>query len=231
MLIRVGLEYGIGGRTLAWGLDFPGCFAFGEEDAELMLRFAKALLTFEEWVRLHTDEPWFQLLNPDFRIVEAYHNKQNSAGGEDEESRAAFEDDLRPLEREEITNALQVFRWQREELLAGLEFLPARLFEQTIPGQGWKIMDVVKQIARTECLYLKNLDLPVPDIADGTPPLNALQLCRQQVEKLLPGLEGSRVAVEQNGELWTGRKLVRRLLWQQRVRIDEIKSLACAADD
>ena len=231
MLIRVGLEYGIGGRTLAWGLDFPGCFAFGEEDAELMLRFAKALLTFEEWVRLHTDEPWFQLLNPDFRIVEAYHNKQNSAGGEDEESRAAFEDDLRPLEREEITNALQVFRWQREELLAGLEFLPARLFEQTIPGQGWKIMDVVKQIARTERLYLKNLDLPVPDIADGTPPLNALQLCRQQVEKLLPGLEGSRVAVEQNGELWTGRKLVRRLLWQQRVRIDEIKSLACAADD
>jgi len=92
-------------------------------------------------------------------------------------------------------------------------------------------MDVVKQIARTECLYLKNLDLPVPDIADGTPPLNALQLCRQQVEKLLPGLEGSRVAVEQNGELWTARKLVRRLLWQQRVRIDEIKSLACAADD
>jgi len=231
MLIRVGLEYGIGGRTLAWGLDFPGCFAFGEEDAELMLRFAKALLTFEEWVRLHTDEPWFQLLNPDFRIVEAYHNKQNSAGGEDEESRAAFEDDLRPLEREEITNALQVFRWQREELLAGLEFLPAQLFEQTIPGGGWKAMDVVEQIARTECLYLKNLDLPVPDIADGTPPLNALQLCRQQVKKLLPGLEGSRVAVEQNGELWTGRKLVRRLLWQQRVRIDEIKSLACAADD
>ena len=231
MLIRVGLEYGIGGRTLAWGLDFPGCFAFGEEDAELMLRFAKALLTFEEWVRLHTDEPWFQLLNPDFRIVEAYHNKQNSAGGEDEESRAAFEDDLRPLEREEITNALQVFRWQREELLAGLEFLPARLFEQTIPGQGWKIMDVVKQIARTECLYLKNLGLPAPDMTAGTPPLNALQLCRQQVEKLLPGLEGSRVAVEQNGELWTGRKLVRRLLWQQRVRIDEIKSLACAADD
>ena len=231
MLIRVGLEYGIGGRTLAWGLDFPGCFAFGEVDAELMLRFAKALLTFEEWVRLHTDEPWFQLLNPDFRIVEAYHNKQNSAGGEDEESRAAFEDDLRPLEREEITNALQVFRWQREELLAGLEFLPARLFEQTIPGQGWKIMDVVKQIARTECLYLKNLGLPAPDMTAGTPPLNALQLCRQQVEKLLPGLEGSRVAVEQNGELWTGRKLVRRLLWQQRVRIDEIKSLACAADD
>lgn len=231
MLIRVGLEYGIGGRTLAWGLDFPGCFAFGEDDAELMLRFAKALLTFEEWVRLHTDEPWFQLLNPDFRIVEAYHNKQNSAGGEDEESRAAFEDDLRPLEREEIINALQVFRWQREELLAGLEFLPARLFEQTIPGRGWKTMDVVKQIARTECLYLKKLGLQVPDMADGTPPLNALQLCRQQVEKLLPGLEGSRVAVEQNGELWTGRKLVRRLLWQQRVRIDEIKSLACAADD
>lgn len=231
MLIRVGLEYGVGGRTLAWGLDFPGCFAFGEDDAELMLRFAKALLTFEEWVLLHTDEPWFQLLNPDFRIVEAYHNKPGSAGGENNQSRAAFEDDLRPLEREEITNALQVFRWQREELLAGLEFLPAQLFEQTIPGRGWKAMDVVEQIARTECLYLKNLGLPVPGIADGTLPLNALQLCRQQVEKLLPGLEGSRVAVEQNGELWTGRKLVRRLLWQQRVRIDEIKSLACAADD
>jgi len=57
MLIRVGIEALGSGRVLAWGLDFPGCFAYGSDDAEALLRFAGNLLNFGAWIDLHTDEP------------------------------------------------------------------------------------------------------------------------------------------------------------------------------
>ena len=56
MLIRVGLEYGVGGGILAWALDFPGCFAYGQADAEVMLNFARSLLAYEAWINLHADQ-------------------------------------------------------------------------------------------------------------------------------------------------------------------------------
>jgi len=40
MLIRVGLETFGEGRSLAWGLDFPGCFANGSDEAEAILRLS-----------------------------------------------------------------------------------------------------------------------------------------------------------------------------------------------
>ena len=34
MLIRIGIENNIEGRTLVWALDYPGCFAYGADEAE-----------------------------------------------------------------------------------------------------------------------------------------------------------------------------------------------------
>lgn len=38
MQIRVGLENGIEGRSLAWVFDNPGCFAYGKNGTEAILR-------------------------------------------------------------------------------------------------------------------------------------------------------------------------------------------------
>ncbi len=34
MLLRVGIENNNDGRTIAWALEHPGCFAYGQDAAE-----------------------------------------------------------------------------------------------------------------------------------------------------------------------------------------------------
>ncbi|HOF25612.1 MAG TPA: hypothetical protein PK982_05070, partial [Anaerolineaceae bacterium] len=118
VLIRVGLEYGVGGRILAWALDFPGCFAYGQADAEVMLNFARNLLAYEAWINLHADQAWFNLINLDFRIVEVFKPENASCMARSSQPVAFFEDDRRALSQDEVQHALAVYSWQREELLA-----------------------------------------------------------------------------------------------------------------
>ncbi|HOG77478.1 MAG TPA: hypothetical protein PL025_04345 [Anaerolineaceae bacterium] len=226
MLIRVGLEYIVKERILAWGLDFPGCFAYGSDDADVMMHFTRNLLEFEEWVALHADEPWFQLVNMDFRIVEAYKNVQQTGIGSSEESTAFFEDDLRPLAVTETQNVLNVFRWQREELLNGLEYLPEELLTREKPGLGGTILDSLRQLARMEHYYLSCFNPHLPSFQEGRHPFDELEASSVTFEKLLSELTEKAPVLDVKGELWSPRKLARRLLWQQRVRIDEIKALA-----
>jgi len=68
MQIRIGLENGIEGRSLAWVLDFPGCFAYGKDGTEAILRTPQALITFREWVGEHTKDSWLEDLE-DFDIA------------------------------------------------------------------------------------------------------------------------------------------------------------------
>ena len=59
MQIRVGLENGFEGRSLAWVLDHPGCFAVGQDAAEALLSVPRAVLAYADWVAkaevLHRD--------------------------------------------------------------------------------------------------------------------------------------------------------------------------------
>jgi hypothetical protein len=52
MLIRIGIENNIEGRTLAWALDYPGCFAYGMDEAEALINLPKALLDYEHWIKI-----------------------------------------------------------------------------------------------------------------------------------------------------------------------------------
>ena len=44
MQIRIGIENNNEGRTLAWAFDYPGCFAYGMDEAEALIMLPKALL-------------------------------------------------------------------------------------------------------------------------------------------------------------------------------------------
>jgi predicted RNase H-like HicB family nuclease len=55
MQIRIGLENEFEGRSLAWVLDFPGCFAYGKDGSEAILRVPQALLFFQEWLSEKTE--------------------------------------------------------------------------------------------------------------------------------------------------------------------------------
>jgi hypothetical protein len=46
-LIKVGIENNNENRSIAWALDFPGCFAYGSSETEALIRIPQALIAFK----------------------------------------------------------------------------------------------------------------------------------------------------------------------------------------
>lgn len=222
--VRIGLERGVQGRSLAWALDFPGAFAYGKDDAEALLALPRALIQFESWVGLHSDASWVRLPEFGLKVTESF---ETYISDEDYEVNAFFKDDRKPPTALEIARALDIHRWQREELLAGVETLSPELVTRMLPGQRWNINGILNHIGRVEYWYLSNTNLALPS-ADSLVhnPFRLLETTYSLVNKHLPELEGEASVIEQGPETWSARKLLRRLLWHQRDHIEHIKELA-----
>jgi len=233
MQIRIGLENNVEGRSLAWVLDYPGCFEYGADEAEALIRLPRAMIEYEKWIKDHTSEPWVDFTNMDMRVVERFEtfrmgeDYQPAPAGEGYEINAWFLDDWHPLTDEEIDHALDIFKWQREELLAGLTTLDPEILEKEYPGQRWSILGIAKHIANAELWYLSRLDLTSLAYKDLKPePKARLKQTSEQIMQIFPKFTGE-VRVEGiEGEFWSFRKIVRRTLWHQRDHIEHIKELA-----
>ena len=233
MQIRIGLEENTEeGRFLAYALDHPGCFANGEDEAETLIRMPRAVLDFDKWIRDHTSAPWAEFTDLDFRIVERFttfnldDNYLPVAPGQGYQVNAWFLDDWRPLTEEEIDQALKIYHWQREELLAGYTTLSSEILEKQRPGERWNITGIVKHVANAEHWYLTRLaltDLVRADLAAES--VERLDRLAAEVDKVFPTLPGITEVRGLQGEFWSARKIVRRTLWHQRDHIEHIKKL------
>jgi hypothetical protein len=233
MQIRIGLENNIEGRTLAWALDYPGCFAYGLDEPEALIRLPKALLAYEVWIKDHTPDSWIEFNDLDLRVVERFEtfrigeDYRPAPEGQGYEINAWFIDDWRPLTNQEIDRGLKIFHWQREELLAGLNTLDPEILEKERPGQRWNIWGIVKHIANAELWYLSRLELTKLNYKQLDPdPQKRLAQTAALVDKIFPDFADVVNVAGIDGEFWSYRKVLRRTLWHQRDHIEHIKELA-----
>lgn len=233
MQIRIGLEQNTEeGRFLVYALDHPGCFAYGVDEAEALMRMPRAVLDFDKWIRDHTSEPWAEFTNLDFRIVERFttfnldENYQPATSGQGYQVNAWFLDDWRPLTAEEIEIALKIYRWQRDELLAGYTTLSPEILEKQRSGEHWNITGIVKHVANAEQWYLSRLGLTELTRNDlAADPVERLNQMAAEINRVFPTLSGLENVCGLAGEFWSCRKIIRRTLWHQRDHIDHIKKL------
>ncbi len=238
MQIRVGLENNSEEeRYLAYALDYPGVFSYGEDESEALIRLPKGLLEYDKWIRDHTGEPWQTLINLDIRVVERFttftinENFEIVPTGKGYEVNAWFQDDWRPLIADEIEHALLVFHWQRDELLAGLSTLTQDVREMSRPGQNWNINGIADHIANAELWYLSRLDLTDLHAKDLSPNTEErLAQTAALVDRIFPIFKGMVDVRGMEGEFWSPRKIVRRTLWHQRDHIEHIKQLVFGKD-
>lgn len=225
MLIRVGMEEDPGKQYTAWALNFPGCFAYGTDQAEALLALPRKLLEFDYWIRLHTDQPWFQLDGIDVHVDETFTVTRIDFEGEEYEINAFYKDDLRPLTNHEVDQTSQILRWQQEELLAGIEFLDTEKLNRVEQGQRWSILGIVRHLAFTELCYMQNLGLTIPDIPRDKDPIFIFEQSYKALISALPGLVSNPRFRDYGKERWSARKLIRRTLGHRRDHIDHIRQL------
>ncbi|HET6228642.1 MAG TPA: type II toxin-antitoxin system HicB family antitoxin [Longimicrobiaceae bacterium] len=206
----VGLEQGPDGAMLAHGLDLPGCAAFGDTAEDAVAAFEHTL---HEWLRFlaSAGEPVPGAgAELEIAVDEWISTDADVAGGE---TTACFAADLAALSAEEIDRGLRLLGDLRGRVLARVRRQPAAILDAESEG-GWTARGILEELARAGWWTLSRLGAsPMAEVPESTLGRldTSLALAVQVFTAMPPEMRGNRLELE--GEEWTPRKVMRRLLW------------------
>jgi hypothetical protein len=233
MIFQVGIENNFEGRSIAWALEHPGCFAYGMKGQAAMTNLEGALEKYAGWILRHESNTWLSFAESDIEMVvngswDVYFidddmDKTNEADGYSVDS--FFPYDWKPLTKIEIKRALKMLAWSRVDLLNSVKGLSEEKLNQTYPGERWSINGILEHVSGAEWWYMDRLGLAFPRAEVPEQPLERLEKVRTHFNTLLPKLEGLKQVVGIDGEFWSPRKVLRRALWHERDHIDHISKL------
>lgn len=240
MLFRIGLENNNDDRTIAWALEHPGCFAYGNDNREAEANFPRAAHEYVAWVGRHGGE-WFadpgsgaadggelQVNNEEtFNVyfVDKAFERVGSGRGSMVESFFGY--DWKPLIGTDIQRALKLLAWSRRDLIGVVNGLSADQLGRAHAGERWDINGILKHIGAAEWWYQERIGHPFPANEDdlSPDPLERLTATREHFNSLLPRLEGLHQVIGLEGEFWSPRKVLRRALWHERDHTEHIRKL------
>ncbi len=228
-MYRVGIENGAEGRSQAWVLGHPGCFAYGVDGAAALAAVPAAIRDYRDWVTAHTSESWLIGSDTEYQLEETWEcysiNSDFEISQEGYEVNAWFRHDWKPLSAEDVQRGLLLLNWGREELLKTIRDISTETLERTYPNERWSIAGILKHIGGAEWWYLDRLGLAFPRQEVPGDPLQRLEKVRLKLVEVLPGLVGSTQVNGIDGEFWSPRKLLRRAVWHEYDHIAHIQKL------
>lgn len=232
MIFRIGIENNNDDRTIAWALDHPGCFAYGQNSEEAQRNFPQGAREYRAWIARH-EEPW---LDNEMEIMveetfDAYFI--NAAFDHTERGKDSwmvesfFVHDWKPLLPHEIEHALKLLAWSRADLWDLVGGLDEETLARTYPNERWDVRGILNHIGIAEWWYQERIGFPFPQDEADVPadPFERLQVVRDHFNSLLPRLDGVSKVVGLEGELWSPRKALRRALWHERDHTEHIRKL------
>lgn len=233
MTFQVGIENNNDGRSIAWALEHPGCFAYGANADEAVLNLESAFIKYAGWILRYEAQTWLNL--PDAKIEFVINgiwdvytindglDKTTDADGYSVES--FFPYDWKPLPALEIKHGLAMLTWSREDLLNSVVGLSPAKSAATYPGERWSINGILGHVGGAEWWYLDQLGLAFPREQVPDEPLARLEIVRKQLVSALLKLEGVQKVIGVSGEFWSPRKILRRALWHERDHCEHIRKL------
>jgi hypothetical protein len=233
MIFQVGIENNNEGRSIAWALDHPGCFAYGMKGAAAVTNLEGALNKYAGWILRHDPHTWLNFTESDIEFVingtwDVYFinddlDKVTEADGYSVES--FFPYDWKPLTTIEIKRALDILAWSRNDLLRCVHGLSEAKLNQTYTGERWSINGILGHVGGAEWWYMERLGLAFPQTDIPEQPLARLEKVRKHFNAELFKMDGVNQVVAVDGEFWSPRKALRRALWHERDHIDHIRKL------
>lgn len=219
-----GVDNNSEGRSIAWALEHPGCFAYGMSADAALSNLKGALDKYAGWILHHEPRTWLTFSPDEIELIvngiwDVYfindsYDKVDEATGYNVDS--FFPHDWKPLEAVEIERGLKLLAWSRTDLLKTVQGLSTEKLEATYMGERWSINGILGHVAGAEWWYLDRLGLAFPknNLPEG--PVQKLEKVRTHLIASLPKLEGVRQVLGIDGEFWSPRKLLRRTLWHER---------------
>ena len=166
MTLRIGMENNVEGRSLAWVLGHPGCFAYGIDADSAFALTPKAIQDYKVWIADHQEKPWDDLKEIEVQVVETWEvysiNENYELVEEGYEINAWFQHDWVPLTEKEIRRGIQLLTWTRADLMASVKDMTPQDLEQSTPGERWNYAGILNHVGGAEWWYLDRLGLAFP---------------------------------------------------------------------
>jgi hypothetical protein len=220
LLIKVAVENNIESRSIAWVLDFPGCFANGSDETEALIRVPQALIAFKGWLEGYSENSWLKDLGDfDIRLVETFKAYTvNDTLQPDEkgelEINAWFHNDWLPINDEDVQRALKVVEWAHNDLKEMTAALDDAQLDRTFPDQRWSIRGTLEHVGNAELWYLNRLSLAKYEWkALPVDVYERMECTLGNLRSALPGMVGKEIVRGVAGEIWSPRKIIRRACW------------------
>ncbi|HEU0055291.1 MAG TPA: hypothetical protein VFQ39_19020 [Longimicrobium sp.] len=212
--VSVGLEEGADGGVMAHALDLPGCAAVGDSAAAALAAFERELVAWLNFLAAAGEPVPSADAELEIAVDEWLRTDARVLAGE---TTACFADDLRALPADEAERGIRLLGDLRGRVLSRVRRLPrvevaAALARET--GGGWTVERVLEELARAQWWTLSRLGAtPMAGAPDATLARldTALALVVQHLGHLDDEARGRRIELE--GEEWTPRKVLRRLLF------------------
>jgi hypothetical protein len=233
MIFQVGVDNNNEGRSIAWALEHPGCFAYGTNADGAVLNLENALSKYSVWIMRHETRSWLNFSDAEIEIVingtwDVYYinddlDKSTEVDGYNVDS--FFPYDWKPLTELEIKRGLAMLAWSREDILKSVQGLSPEKLDATYPGERWSIKGILGHVGAAEWWYLDRLGLAFPREQMPEEPLQRMDKVRKLLTSKLVNLEGVKQVIGVEGEIWSPRKLLRRALWHERDHTEHIRKL------
>lgn len=208
--ISVALEQGPDGSTFVHCLSIPGCSATGPSPEEALDALPDELGRWLDFLAARGESVPPPETELEIAVDEWVRTDADVAAGA---SDACFEAERLPLTEGELTLQLHRLGDLRGELLTPLRRLPDSELDR-FASAGWSLRRILEELARAQWWTLTRLGAsPMAEVPERT--LGRLDTAMVLVVQQLTALprEAREHVLELDGELWTPRKVLRRLLW------------------
>jgi hypothetical protein len=233
MLLRVGIENNNDNRSIAWALEHLGCFAYGRDAEEAESNMQQAARDYGSWVQQH-GMSWIPPDGLEINVEETFdayfipHDLALARGHSKEYLiESFFRCDDEPLSGTDVERALKLLDWSRQDLLHVINGLDQQKLNEAYAGERWSINGILKHIGGAEWWYQERIGSPFPEREQDLPedPIECLEIVRAHFTSLLPKLAAVHHTVDEEGELWSPRKVLRRAVWHERDHTEHIRKL------
>lgn len=230
MIFRVGIENNNEGRSIAWALEHPGCFAYGANASAACVNLETAIQVYATWILKHAPNTWLNFEEVEIHPEETWEvyfidDNLDKIEGDGYSVESFFRYDWKPLRREEVEQALKMLSWTRADLLKTISGLSVAKLDATYPAERWSINGILGHIGGAEWWYLERLGQAIPKDEVAKDPLARLKQSRDLLIRALPRLIDVSQVVGLDGEFWSPRKVLRRAMWHELDHIKHIQKL------
>jgi predicted RNase H-like HicB family nuclease len=224
--------------TGAFVPDCPGCWAFGRTKERALAKVKDAILEWIQWLKSRGDEDLhagrdFQpnyKHNIEVEVAEMIRVNYNPAKAGKPEP--LFWSEVLPVTRDDVKRTIRLMEYSRQDLLELVSHLTKDQLNFKPPGQPRTIKNCLKHIAYVEPWYINRLNIELPENYPKDV-FEFLNYTREIVVNSLSGIPREKMRgvfqpVKYRSptcDLWTARKVLRRLVDHERLHTRYIQKV------